>query len=175
MAPVIGVELSPVGSVADRGCMMSNAIAAMDGEGVVTAGQRYLIFELANSEYGIAVLDVREIIGLQPVTSMPRRSPFVVGLVNVRATAIPVIDIRAQFGLGATQHTVDTCIIIVESSVVTAGLLADRVLEVRLIADDMLDPAPSLGTDEHGDVVLAVATTNDNVTMLLDVEKILAQ
>ena len=88
---------------------MDQAVKAMhDREG------KYLTFTLADEEYGIGILKVREIIGMMPVTSVPQTPDFVKGVINLRGKVIPVIDLRLRFGMDPSDYTERTCIIVVE-------------------------------------------------------------
>src|SRR5512136_2108440 len=95
---------------------------------------KYLTFQLANEEFGIKVLKVREIMGLQEVTAVPQTPPHVKGVINLRGKVVPVIDLRLKFGIPAVEYTERTCIIVTqvqgESSAMPMGFVVDGVSEV---------------------------------------------
>jgi len=76
---------------------------------------KYLTFNMADEEYGIGILKIKEIIGMMPITSLPQTPPFVKGVINLRGKVIPVIDLRRRFGMEAIKYTERTCIIVIEA------------------------------------------------------------
>ena len=96
---------------------------------------KYLTFSLAGEEYGIGILKIREIIGMQPVTSVPRLPEYVKGVINLRGTVIPVVDLRMRFGMPEREHDARTCIIIVKIRQSSIGFVVDTVAEVQDIPD----------------------------------------
>ena len=95
--------------MADTTKTMESAVDA----GVEREG-KYLTFTLADEEYGIGILKIREIIGMMPITSVPQTPPFVKGVINLRGKVIPVVDLRLRFGMAEIDYTERTCIIVVE-------------------------------------------------------------
>ena len=83
-------------------------------ESIADKGSKYLTFKLAEEEYGIGILKVKEIIGMLPVTLVPQTPQFVKGVINLRGKVIPVLDLRLKFGMGLVDYTDRTCIIVVE-------------------------------------------------------------
>lgn len=139
---------------------------------------KYLTFELGNEFYGIEILKIQEIIGLMDVTHLPRTPDFVRGVINLRGRIIPVVDLRAKFGLPRTDDTERTCIVVVQVAVgdtpLIMGLLVDEVSEVINFQAEMLEPAPSFGGGVDVAFLLGLAKVNGKVVMLLDVDRILA-
>src|SRR5947199_7072997 len=95
---------------------------------------KYLTFQLANEEFGIRVLEVREIMGLQEITAVPQTPAHIKGVINLRGKVVPVVDLRLKFGLTAAEYTQRTCIIVTqiqsESGAVMMGIVVDGVSEV---------------------------------------------
>src|SRR5690242_21873301 len=95
---------------------------------------KYLTFHLASEEFGIRVLKVREIMGLQDITAVPQTPAHVKGVINLRGKVVPVVDLRLKFGLSAAEYTQRTCIIVTqvqgESGQMLMGILVDGVSEV---------------------------------------------
>ncbi len=95
---------------------------------------KYLTFSLKEEEYGIGILKVKEIIGMMPVTSVPRTPDFVKGVINLRGKVIPVVDLRLKFSMDSIEYTDRTCIIVVEidsdETTLLIGIVVDAVSEV---------------------------------------------
>jgi purine-binding chemotaxis protein CheW len=139
----------------------------------------YLTFALANEEYGLEILKVREIIGYIEVTAVPQTPPHVKGVVNLRGQVIPVIDLRSKFGMAAAPVTDETCIIVVEITQsgrkFNTGIVVDRVQEVLDIAGQDIEDAPQFGSSVKTDFILGMGKIGDRVKILLDIDKVLAR
>jgi purine-binding chemotaxis protein CheW len=139
---------------------------------------KHMCFQLGAETYGLPVLDVREIIGLMPITAVPRAPAFVRGVINLRGKVIPVVDLRLQFGMEPCPSTDQTVIIVVQCLVedrpLTMGLLVDRVLEVLSIGGDQIEPPPSFGATESADFLLGVGKSGQRVIFLLDIARLLS-
>lgn len=135
---------------------------------------KYLTFVLADESYGLEILKVREIIGLMPITDVPRTPDHVRGVINLRGKVISVVDLRGKFGMPTTAETDETCIIVVDVRGLEMGVLVDRVSEVLDIKDDQIEPTPAMGHDINTDFILGMGKTDQKVTILLDIDRILA-
>jgi purine-binding chemotaxis protein CheW len=139
---------------------------------------KYLTFKLSGEEYGLEILKVREIIGLLPITVLPRTPVFVRGVINLRGKVSPVIDLRLKFDMEAAVDTDQTCIIIVDvkgtSGNVQIGILVDSVLEVLDIKGQDIEDAPSFGTNVYTAFILGMAKAKGTVKILLNIEKVLS-
>lgn len=140
---------------------------------------KYLTFKLDNEDYGLEILKVIEIIGLQDITPVPRTPDYVKGVINLRGIIHPVIDLKKKFGMGATEPTVETCIIIVvvehDDKKEQMGIIVDSVSEVVDISADIIEEAPNLSMDINSDFILGMAKAEDAVKILLNVEKVLSK
>jgi len=138
---------------------------------------KYLTFKLSKEEYGIEILKVIEIIGLQDITPVPRTPEYVKGVINLRGIIHPVIDLKKKFGMGDTEHNVETCIIIVVvengDKKEQMGVMVDSVSEVIDIDAEIIEETPNLGMDINSDFLLGMAKAKDSVKILLNVEKVL--
>ncbi len=138
---------------------------------------KYLAFHLGNEEFGIQVLKVREIIGVQDITAVPKTPPYLKGVINLRGKVIPVIDLRIKFGLEQEPYTQRTCIIVVqvagENGPIQIGVVVDGVSEVLNIAFQDLENTPDFGTGEAILYVLGMAKMKDGVKILLDIDAVL--
>jgi purine-binding chemotaxis protein CheW len=136
-------------------------------------GGKYLTFRLAEEEYGIEILKVNEIIGMLPITRVPRMHEAVRGVINLRGKVIPVVDLRRRFQLAATEDTHATCIIVVQVRGTQTGVVVDSVSDVVDIeSDDVLD-TPSFGADVETDYLLGIARADGRVRLLLDIDRVL--
>ena len=138
---------------------------------------KYLTFKLEKEVYGIGILNVQEIIGLLPVTRVPRTAGFVRGVINLRGRVIPVVDLRLKFGMDTKDDTEVTCIIVVQLNLsnrtLTMGLIVDEVSEVVNILGEQIQPPPEFGSETNTEFLLGMGRVGERVVMLLDVEKVL--
>ena len=138
---------------------------------------KYLTFALANEEYGLEILKVREIFGFMEITAVPQTPHYVKGVINLRGQVIPVIDLRAKFGMDTTDVTEETCIIVVEITQGTkkfdTGLVVDHVSEVLDISGEDIESAPQFGSNVDTDFILGMGKIGDSVKILLDIDKVL--
>jgi Chemotaxis signal transduction protein len=143
---------------------------SMDREG------KYLTFSLAGEEYGIVILKVKEIIGMMPVTPVPKTPSYVKGVINLRGKVIPVADLRLKFDMEEAAYTERTCIIVVEIKDglghVLMGIVVDSVSEVLNIKGGEIEDTPAFGTQMDTDYILGMAKTGDGVKILLDIDKV---
>ncbi|MHC4160292.1 MAG: chemotaxis protein CheW, partial [Planctomycetota bacterium] len=127
---------------------------------------------------GLEILKVREIIGYMEITAVPQTPHYVKGVVNLRGQVIPVVDLRAKFGMETTDITEETCIIVVEtgqdSRKFSTGVAVDRVQEVLDVAGEDIEEAPQFGTTVNTDFILGMGKIGETVKILLDIDKVLA-
>ncbi len=139
---------------------------------------KYMGFQLGAETFGIAILKVQEIIGLLPITHVPRTPEFVRGVINLRGKVIPVVDLRRKFALETIEDTELTCIMVVQVAMddreVTMGIIVDQVSEVMDIQAGQVEPTPSLGATEAENFLLGIGKFNQIVVLLLDVDRVLS-
>jgi purine-binding chemotaxis protein CheW len=135
---------------------------------------KFLTFFLAEEEYGLEILKVQEIIGLMPITRVPRTPRYVKGVVNLRGKVIPVVDLRLKFGMEEVETTELTCIIVVQTREVLFGVLVDRVSEVVDLATADVEETPDFGVDVDTGYIMGMGNAGDRVTILLDIDRVLA-
>ncbi len=149
------------------------------GEAMATqlAG-KYLTFKLAEEEYGLQILKVKEIIGLTRITRVPRTPDFIRGVINLRGKVIPVMDLRMRFGMERAEDTAETCIIVVEvmhqDRSLLIGTLVDSVSEVRDIAQSNIEETPEFGTDVDTAFILGMGKSQEKVIILLDIDRVIS-
>jgi purine-binding chemotaxis protein CheW len=143
----------------------------------VKAG-KYLTFQMGKEVYGIEILKVQEIIGMMPITHVPKTPDFVRGVINLRGKVIPVVELRRKFEMEAKPDTERTCIVVVQvfwpGGTVTMGILVDEVSEVLNVTADQIEAAPAFGASVNTDFILGMGKVGNKVVMLLDMDKVLA-
>lgn len=139
---------------------------------------KYLTFQLANEEFGIRVLKVREIMGLQEITAVPQTPAHIKGVINLRGKVVPVIDLRLKFGIVAAQYTQRTCIIVTqvegEAGLVLMGIIVDGVSEVLNLTASEIEDTPDFGEEAAGQYLLGMAKVKGKVKILLDIDRVLS-
>jgi len=139
---------------------------------------KYLTFSLADEEYGIRILKVKEIIGIMAITSIPQTPGYLKGVINLRGKVIPVIDLRLKFGMEATAYTERTCIIVVEISdrnrKIQMGIIVDSVSEVLNVKQGEIADTPTFGAKMDTDYILGMAKMEGGVKILLDIDRVLS-
>jgi len=140
---------------------------------------KYLTFTLAEEEYGIGILKIKEIIGMMAVTTVPQTPDFVKGVINLRGKVIPVMDLRLRFGMEAIDYTERTRIIVVEiegsSGTIQIGIVVDSVSEVLNIKGEDIEETPTFGTKLNTDYILGMAKMEGGVKILLDIDRVLRE
>jgi purine-binding chemotaxis protein CheW len=138
---------------------------------------KYLTFKLADEDYGISLLKVREIIGMMPITSVPRTPEYVKGVINLRGKVIPVTDLRLCFSMPEIAYTDRTCIIVVEVSGLTTtvqmGIVVDAVTEVLPVRAEEIEAAPKFGAKVDTHYILGMANMEGAVKILLDIDRVM--
>ena len=160
--------------MADEGKKIDQAVKAMvDKEG------KYLTFTLAEEEYGIGILKIKEIIGMLSITSVPQTPEFVKGVINLRGKVIPVMDLRLRFGMPSIAYSERTCIIVVEidgqAGTILVGIVVDAVSEVLNIKGDEIEKTPAFGAKLNTDYILGMAKMEGGVKILLDIDLVLSR
>ncbi len=134
----------------------------------------YLTFRLANEVYAINAIKVREITRYQKVTRVPRLSPVIKGIINLRGTILPIFDLRVKFDLDTKVEDTKAMVIVVEILGRLMGVLVDDVIDVIYLDDSSLQATPSLSSKIKADFIKAFGKKNDDLIILLDMDKILS-
>ncbi len=135
---------------------------------------RFMTFEIADQDYGIDIMHVTEIVGLQDIAVVPDVPHFVKGMINLRGNVVPVIDVRLRFGLTEGQYDDRTCVVVVTLETSTIGMIVDRVNEVRVITENNISPPPQGGdASAGGQYITGLGRDGEEVTVLLDLEQLL--
>jgi len=137
---------------------------------------QYLTFKLDEEVFALDVGKVREVLDYTTITKVPRTPDFMLGVINLRGSVVPVVDMRLKFGMPKTEKTVNTCIIItevdVEGDITVLGALADSVQEVIDLEPDEIEPSPKIGTAVSTDFIKGMGKRGDEFTMIRDVDKV---
>jgi len=146
----------------------------MDDNADIHMGGKFLTFFLDDEEYALEILKVHEIIGMMPITPVPRTPEFVLGVINLRGKVIPVINLRTKFEMEPMEWTDETCIIVVQIDGKQMGALVDKVSEVLDIADKDVDDTPEFGGNVNTDYIMGIGKSGAKVKLMLDIDKVLA-
>ncbi|MDX2495271.1 MAG: chemotaxis protein CheW [Desulfuromusa sp.] len=138
-----------------------------------TQKDKYLTFHLAGEDYGIEIQYVIEIIGIQNITDVPDMPAFIRGVINLRGKVVPIMDVRARFGIEARDYDDRTCIIVVNIDSTEVGLVVDEVSEVADIPEKNVEPAPKIHKNNEDSYIQGMGKINTDVKILLDVHKLL--
>ena len=140
----------------------------------ITDTKQYLTFQFGEEVFALDVSHVREILEFTTVTKVPRTPDYMRGVINLRGSVVPVLDMRLKFGLSRTEKTVDTCIIVVEVSFeeenMIIGALVDSVQEVLELEPDQIEPAPRIGTQLKTEYIKGMGKRDDRFIIILDIE-----
>ncbi len=141
-----------------------------------TQDGKHLTFCLGKENYGIPILQVREIIGMMEITGVPKTPEYIKGVINLRGKIIPIMDLRAKFGMETIDYTERTCIIVVEVNISQTkrhmGIVVDAVSDVVSIEEGEIEKTLDYGTKVEGDFLTGMGKVKDKVVMLLDIQKI---
>jgi purine-binding chemotaxis protein CheW len=139
---------------------------------------QFLTFHLAGEEYGVGILKVKEILEYDTVTKVPAAPPFIRGVINLRGSVVPVIDLAVKFGLAPSPITKRTCVVIVEAQTddrrTVMGIIADSVSKVIDLGPSDIEPAPQFGTRVRSDHLQGMGKTGKKFALLLDIDRVLA-
>ena len=133
-----------------------------------------LVFVLGAEEYGVDILKVQEIRGYEKVTAIPGAPAYLKGVVNLRGTIVPVIDLRIKFGMAEPRYDSFTVVVILRLAGRTVGVVVDGVSDVVQLGERDVKPAPQLGSLVDADFLAGLATRDDRMILLLDIEKLLS-
>jgi len=134
---------------------------------------RFLTFLIGNETYGIGIENVVEIIGIQPITEMPEMPDYIKGIINLRGSIIPAMDVRLRFKKPEADYTDRTCVIVVRIGGMSTGLIVDCVSEVMTIPDEEISAAPEIKSGDRRGYVKSIGTTKNHIILLLDCERLL--
>ena len=142
----------------------------------ITETRQYLTFRLGQEVFATDVAKVREVLDLTPITAIPRTPDFMAGVINLRGSVVPVVDLRLCFEMSKTESTRNTCIVVVEvwldGESIVIGALADSVEEVIDLEPDQIEPAPKIGTKIRTDFIKGMGKRDTQFIMILDIDRV---
>jgi len=142
----------------------------------ITETTQFLTFKLADEVFALDISKVREVLDFTTVTKVPRTPEFMRGVINLRGSVVPVVDLRLKFGMTRTENSVNTCIIITEVTVdgdtAVLGALADSVQEVLDLDAEHIAPPPKIGTKLRTEFIEGMGKRDDQFIIILDIDKV---
>lgn len=134
---------------------------------------QWVTFRLDSETYGINVMQVQEVLRHTEIAPVPGAPVYVLGIINLRGNVVTVIDTRQRFGLQSAPVTEQTRIVIIEADRQVVGILVDSVAEVVYLRQSEIETAPNVGTDESAKFIQGVCNKNDELLILVDLEKMM--
>lgn len=138
--------------------------------------RQYLTFQLGEEVFAIDVANVREILEFTTVTSVPKTPEYMRGVINLRGSVVPVVDMRQKFGMSRTEKTINTCIVVVEVTYenedIIMGALVDSVQEVFELEAGNIEPAPRIGTHVKTEFIKGMGKRDERFIIILDSSKV---
>jgi purine-binding chemotaxis protein CheW len=142
----------------------------------ITETTQFLTFKLDEEIFSVDISKVREVLDFTTITKVPRTPDFMKGVINLRGSVVPVVDMRLKFGMPATEKSVNTCIIIVEINLdgetTVLGALADSVQEVMDLEPEQIEPPPKIGTRLKTEFIKGMGKQDDHFIMILDIDRV---
>lgn len=143
---------------------------------------QYLTFCLAEEEYAISVANIKEVLAVPKITRVPKMPPFMRGIINLRGSVVPVLDLRKKFGIGETELTAQTGIIVTEIEserddgtpfLLTVGVFSDEVKQVITIEPSAIEPPPKIGIAIDTTFIRGMGRVNGEFVIILDINRVL--
>ena len=137
---------------------------------------QYLTFKLGDEMFGIDVGKAREVLDVVNVTRVPQAPDFMIGVINLRGSVVPVINLRKKFGLNDVEKTIDTCIIVMEvdlnGETIVIGTLVDSVQEVLDLDENRIEPPPRIGSKLKTEFIKGMGSLEDQFIIILDIDRV---
>jgi len=143
-------------------------------EKIAVEEKQLVVFHLGEEAYAVDIDMVREIIQLQPITRVPGTPPSVEGVINLRGSIIPVVDLRKRFKLNKVEQTKETRIVVVDCRKQDVGVVVDSVAQVLRIPVDMIELSTNLFSEEHMEHLKGIVKLTDKLVILLDMDRVLS-
>ena len=133
-----------------------------------------LSFRLAKEEYAISILKVQEIRGYEEPTMLPNAPACIKGIMNLRGSIVPIVDMRILFNLGEPSYDQFTVVIVLNIKNHVIGMVVDSVSDVVTLTDEQMRPAPDMGAATDGDTILGLGTVGERMLIVLDIDKLMS-
>jgi len=156
--------------------MTQAATGEVQAGSMVLAGQggnEFLTFTLGSEEYGIDILKVQEIRGYEAVTKIANTPDFIKGVVNLRGTIVPIVDLRIKFNLGSVEYNQFTVVIILNVKGRVVGIVVDSVSDVIALTADQIRQPPEFAGELDSDYITGLGTLAERMLILVDIEKLM--
>src|SRR3990167_666809 len=150
------------------------SVIGKTAETASSGAREYLTFRLDQEEYGIDILKVQEIRGYEPPTRVANAPNFIKGVVNLRGTIVPIVDMRLKFNCSKAEYDSFTVVIILNLHSRIVGIVVDSVSDVMELPPESLKAAPDVDSVIDGDAVLGLGSLGDRMLILLDIEKLMS-
>ena len=144
--------------------------SGVDGD---AASNEFLTFALGDEEYGVDILTVQEIRGYDSVTRLPDAPDYIKGVINLRGTIVPVIDMRLKFRLSKAEYNALTVMIVLNVADRVVGIVVDAVSDVIRLPADQISPVPELGATIDRQFLTGIGTMDERMLILLDIERLM--
>lgn len=149
------------------------AVAGVPTSQQLETGHETLVFALGNEEYGIDILKVQEIRGYDAVTTIANSPAFLKGVINLRGTIVPIVDMRIRFNLGNVEYNQFTVVIILNIAKRVVGMVVDAVSDVITLVPEQIKPAPEFGSALKTEYIQGLGTVDSRMIILVDIEKLM--
>ena len=137
---------------------------------------QYLTFKLGDELFGVDVSKAREVLDYSEVTHVPQMPGYMLGVINLRGSVVPVINLRKKFGMADSEQTIDTCIIVIEieidGDVIVVGTMVDSVQEVLDLTESQIEPPPRLGTKLNTEFIKGMGNIDGQFLIILDIDRV---
>ncbi len=160
------------------GSSNSGTVQSIDSSDLqANSNDQYLTFIMAGEEYGVDILAVQEIRGWESATPLPNSPPHIKGVINLRGTIVPIVDLRQCFGMEGIEYTAITVVIVLKVNTDDGhrvmGIVVDAVSDVYALAEGDMRPAPDLGTSVSTHVIKGLVNVDNKMVILLDIDELL--
>ncbi|MDD0840085.1 chemotaxis protein CheW [Curvibacter sp. HBC61] len=150
------------------------SVIGKSSEGAITGAREYLTFRLDQEEYGIDILKVQEIRGYEPPTRIANAPEFIKGVVNLRGTIVPIVDMRLKFNCANAEYNNFTVVIILNLRSRVVGIVVDSVSDVMELSPDNIKAAPDIESVIDNGCILGLGSVGERMLILLDIEKLMS-
>lgn len=151
----------------------SRGLASREAAAPVAASREFLSFKLGGEEYGIDILRVQEIRGYEAVTTLANMPAFIKGVINLRGTIVPILDLRIKFEVGTATYDAFTVVIILNVSDRTVGIVVDAVSDVLTLPETAIKPAPEFAAALNTQYITGLGTVDERMLILVDIEALI--
>ena len=145
----------------------------------ITELTQFLTFKLGEEVFAIDVSQAQEVLEVTNITKVPKTPNFMPGVINVRGSVVPIVDMRLKFGMEKAERTIDTCIVVMEVSLgketVVLGAMADSVQEVIELEPEQIEPPPQIGTKLKTEFIKGMGKRDDHFIIILDIDRVFSE